>query len=49
MLGCILMFLTVGGPLVFVFYFLAMMAASEFGALAQKIRAHFYAQGSLDA
>jgi NitT/TauT family transport system ATP-binding protein len=28
---------------------LAMMAGAEFGALAQKIRAHFYAQGSLDA
>src|SRR5438270_412806 len=28
---------------------LAMMGGVEFGALAQKIRAHFYAQGSLDA
>ena len=28
---------------------LAMMGGTEFGALAQKIRAHFYAQGSLDA
>jgi NitT/TauT family transport system ATP-binding protein len=28
---------------------LAMMGGPEFGALAQKIRAHFYAQGSLDA
>ena len=28
---------------------LAMMGGAEFGALAQKIRAHFYAQGSLDA
>jgi NitT/TauT family transport system ATP-binding protein len=27
----------------------AMMSGSEFGALAQRIRAHFYAQGSLDA
>ena len=27
---------------------LAMMGGAEFGALAQKIRAHFYAQGSLD-
>ena len=28
---------------------LAMMAGTDFGAMAQKIRAHFYAQGSLDA
>lgn len=28
---------------------LAMMGGTEFGALALKIRAHFYAQGSLDA
>ena len=28
---------------------LAMMGGAEFGALAQRIRAHFYAQGSLDA
>lgn len=28
---------------------LAMMGSEQFGALAQKIRAHFYAQGSLDA
>src|SRR5947207_1116476 len=28
---------------------LAMMGSGEFGCLAQKIRAHFYAQGSLDA
>ncbi len=28
---------------------LAMMGGTAFGALAQKIRAHFYAQGSLDA
>jgi NitT/TauT family transport system ATP-binding protein len=27
---------------------LAMMGGAEFGALAQQIRAHFYAQGSLD-
>jgi MFS family permease len=30
MLGCIFMFLTVGGPLVFVFYFFAMIAASSY-------------------
>ena len=28
---------------------LAMMGGAEFGGLAQKIRSHFYAQGSLDA
>jgi len=28
---------------------LAMMGGQQFGALAQKIRGHFYAQGSLDA
>jgi NitT/TauT family transport system ATP-binding protein len=28
---------------------LAMMGGTDFGAMAQKIRAHFYAQGSLDA
>lgn len=28
---------------------LSMMGSADFGALAQKIRAHFYAQGSLDA
>ncbi len=28
---------------------LAMMGSEQFGALAQMIRAHFYAQGSLDA
>jgi NitT/TauT family transport system ATP-binding protein len=28
---------------------LGMMGSSQFGALAQKIRAHFYSQGSLDA
>jgi NitT/TauT family transport system ATP-binding protein len=28
---------------------LAMMGSADFGALAQRIRAHFYAQGSLDA
>ena len=28
---------------------LSMMGSAAFGALAQKIRAHFYAQGSLDA
>jgi MFS family permease len=30
MIGCILMFLTVGSSLVFVFYFLAMVAASSY-------------------
>jgi len=28
---------------------LSVMASTEFGALAQRIRAHFYAQGTLDA
>jgi NitT/TauT family transport system ATP-binding protein len=28
---------------------LAMMGGADFGAIAQRIRAHFYARGSLDA